>query len=79
MAGNWGTPAKRKPRKKSNRDDVEEKAYQKFLEGERKKTLWILVGLLVGIGISVAILLVNNANNKLKEDLRPPPATHREG
>ena len=79
MDGNWGTPAKRKPRKKSSRDDLEERAYQKFLQRERKKTLWIIVGLLVGIGISVAILLVNNANNKLKEELKPPPATNREG
>ena len=78
MQGNWGTPAK-KPKTKSNRSDVEERAYQKFLHQERMKTLWIVIGLLVGIGISVAIIMVNNANNKLKEELKPPPATAREG
>ncbi len=49
----------------------EEEAYRRFVRRERLKMIWIGVGLLVGIGISVGATVVINSWGELN---KPPPA-----
>ena len=49
----------------------EEEAYRRFVRRERLKMIWIGVGLLVGIGVSIAATVVINSWGDLNT---PPPA-----